>query len=56
MTIVTAGAAIVVTIALAFWNTAGSSTDCVTLGDSCVCYNDYSTETYHGKVIEFSML
>lgn len=53
MTIVAAGASIVVTIALAFWNAAVSNTNCVTVENSCVCYSDYTNETYDGKIIEF---
>ena len=55
MTIVTAGAAIVGTIALAIWSTAVNYTDCVTTGSSCICYNnDYlgSSGTYHGEITE----
>lgn len=53
MTIVTAGASIVVTIALAFWNAAVSTTNCVTVENSCVCGSGYTKETYDGKIIEF---
>ena len=54
MTIVTAGAAIVVTIALAIWNTAADTANCVTVDGSCRCssYDDYSTET-SGENTEF---
>lgn len=55
MTIVTAGAAIIVTIALAVWSGAVVDTSkCVTIDGSCTCYtNDYSSETYDGENIEF---
>ena len=51
MTIVTAGAAIVATIALAIWSAAVDNTECVTAGSSCICYNAYyeSSETYYGE-------
>lgn len=54
MTIVTAGAAIIVTIALAFWSGAVDTSKCVTTDGSCICYNNgYSTETYDGENTEF---
>ena len=55
MTIVTAGAAIVVTVALAFWNAAVDTTNCVTTDGKCICYNDYyqSPDTYYGENTEF---
>lgn len=50
MTIVTACAAIVVTIALSFWTAIVDTTDCTSYDGSCVCHNDYTTETYNGKI------
>lgn len=49
MTIVTAGAAIVVTIALTFWSAVVDTTNCVGGDGTCICYNKYleSTETYN---------
>lgn len=47
MTIVTACAAIVVTIALSFWTAIVDTTDCVYSEGRCVCQNDYTTETYY---------
>lgn len=52
MTIVTACAAIVVTIALSFWTAIVDTTDCVYSEGRCVCQNDYTTETYYGKIIK----
>ena len=54
MTIVTAGAAIVASIALAFWSAAVDTTNCVTTGSSCICYDDYlqSSEIYNGEITE----
>ena len=50
MTIVTAAASIVVTVAMAFWNGISySTTDCTTVGDKCVCSNGYSYETFDGR-------
>lgn len=48
MTIVTACAAIVVTIALSIWTAIVDINDCISLDDSCVCQN----ETYSGKIIK----
>lgn len=46
MTIVTAGAALVVSIALSFW-TVIDTNDCISLEGRCDCQN----ETYYGKII-----
>ena len=58
MTIVTAGAAIVATVALAFWSAAVDTTHCVTIGSSCTCYNDYyeSSDVYNGEITELRQL
>ena len=48
MTILTAVASIIVTIAVGVWNTAVSASDCITVGDSCVCANN---ETYDGTIL-----
>ena len=52
MTIVTAGAAIVATIAIEFWSAAVNTTKCVTRDGRCVCYSDYleSPEIYNGEI------
>lgn len=48
MTIVTAGAAFVVSIALSFWTAIADTNDCISLeAGRCVCQN----ETYYGKII-----
>lgn len=54
MTIVTAGAAILVTIAVSIWSAlVVDISNCETVAGSCVCYNDYNVETYNGKITEF---
>ena len=53
MTIVTAGAAILATVAITFWSAVVDTTNCEMVAGSCVCYNDYETETYNGKITEF---
>ena len=50
MTIVTAAASIVITFFLSFWNTV-NRTDCMTVGDSCVCNIGYDTYTYDGRIL-----
>ncbi|KAL9985172.1 hypothetical protein ACROYT_G007542 [Oculina patagonica] len=49
MTITTAAASIVVTVALAFWNGAVNASNCRTVHNTCVCDtgNPYDTETYN---------
>lgn len=55
MTIVTAGAAIVATIALSIWSTVVVDiSNCETVAGQCVCYNEYyGPDTYNGKITEF---
>jgi len=55
MTVVTAGAAIVATVAISFWSAIVDTTNCETVAGSCICYNDYDTETYNGTITEFSV-
>ena len=52
VTVISASASLIVTLALSYWDVAVDLSDCTTVGDSCVCPGD---QIYGGMLDSISL-